>query len=142
MLELASSQLDKVKQLAMLNQKKQLDANKSSKQRILIVDSLPENLRTMSENLKNHYRILAATNIEKALQIMQKSPLLEVILINEKFNDDHLAQQASRLNIPLLKISAADKDQEYSLTQLGKSTTMVSKLVSPEQLKVLLAELR
>ncbi len=52
------------------------------KQKILIVDDTPENIFVLMEALRNDYRIVAAKNGEKALEIAQKEPRPDLILLD------------------------------------------------------------
>jgi len=50
--------------------------------RILIVDDTPENIHVLMEALKDDYAIVAATNGEKALEVAQKEPRPDLILLD------------------------------------------------------------
>jgi len=51
-------------------------------QKILIVDDTPENLQILVETLKDEYQVIAATNGYKALQLVLKDPLPDIILLD------------------------------------------------------------
>ncbi|MCJ8322041.1 MAG: response regulator, partial [Colwellia sp.] len=112
-----------------------------AKPRIVLVDNRPENLRSMSANLKSHFSILAATSVTKAMVIAKKTPQPIAILVSDNFNQtqdkpalalyQQLEQLTLLLNIPLMAIV----DKECSPT-LGFG---VSKLISAEQLRTLLS---
>ncbi|MCF6354520.1 MAG: response regulator [Candidatus Polarisedimenticolaceae bacterium] len=52
------------------------------KNRILIVDDAPDDIHFLMENLKHDYAVLVATNGEKALEMLTKQPLPNVILMD------------------------------------------------------------
>jgi len=54
----------------------------SKRHRILIVDDTPENIQVLMETLKDEYAILAATNGEKALEVAEKEPQPDLILLD------------------------------------------------------------
>lgn len=51
-------------------------------QKILIVDDTPENIFVLMEALKHDYRIVAAKSGEKALEVAQKEPRPDLILLD------------------------------------------------------------
>ena len=53
-----------------------------AKQTILIVDDTPENIDILKDLLRDTYNIKAAINGEKALQIVQKNPSIDLILLD------------------------------------------------------------
>jgi putative two-component system response regulator len=54
----------------------------SDKPKILIVDDAPENIQMLMETLKGEYKIVAAINGQKALQIAAKDPVPDIILLD------------------------------------------------------------
>ncbi len=57
------------------------------KQKILIVDDMPENISLLMEPLKNNYTIIAATNGKKALQLACLNPKPDLILLDIQMPD-------------------------------------------------------
>lgn len=53
-----------------------------SMQKVLIVDDTPENIQVLMETLKDEYRIVAAINGEKALQLANADPMPDIILLD------------------------------------------------------------
>ncbi len=54
----------------------------TKRHKILIVDDTPENIHVLMEALKGDYAIVAATNGEKALEVAQKEPCPDLILLD------------------------------------------------------------
>lgn len=54
----------------------------TDKNRILIVDDSPDDIHFLMENLKDDYAVLVATSGEKALEMLTKQPLPNVILMD------------------------------------------------------------
>jgi len=54
----------------------------SRKQKVLIVDDAPENIRILMETLKEDYAVIAAVNGEKALQLAAANPVPDIILLD------------------------------------------------------------
>ena len=52
------------------------------KQKILIVDDTPENIQVLMETLKDRYKIVAAINGQKALQMAATDPVPDIILLD------------------------------------------------------------
>ena len=53
-----------------------------TKKQILIVDDSPEDIQFVMENLKNDYAVLVATDGKKAIEIAEKEPRPDVILMD------------------------------------------------------------
>jgi len=54
----------------------------TEKNRILIVDDSPDDIHFLMENLKDDYAVLAATSGEKALEILARQPMPNVVLMD------------------------------------------------------------
>jgi sigma-B regulation protein RsbU (phosphoserine phosphatase) len=54
----------------------------SERRRVLIVDDTPENIQILMEALKSEFRITAATNGPKALELAAKEPKPDIILLD------------------------------------------------------------
>lgn len=53
-----------------------------SKSKILVVDDIPENIHTLKNLLKEDYNIIAATNGKKAIELVQKDPMIDLIILD------------------------------------------------------------
>ncbi|MDH4320918.1 MAG: hybrid sensor histidine kinase/response regulator [Desulfobulbaceae bacterium] len=106
--------------------------------KILVVDDIAENIHVLMEILKDDYAIIAATSGEKALQMAQRPPAPELILLDimmpgmsgyevcQKLKED----EASR-DIPVIFVSAMgeEMDETHGL-ELG-AVDFIRKPVSP-----------
>lgn len=54
----------------------------SNKPKVLIVDDTPENIQVLMETLKDEYKIVAAINGQKALQMAPLEPVPDIILLD------------------------------------------------------------
>lgn len=59
-------------------------SDSANKPTVLIVDDIHENLHGLLNILRQHYAVLAATSGEKALEIAQRQPQPELILLDIK----------------------------------------------------------
>jgi CheY-like chemotaxis protein len=83
------------------------------KSRILIVDDIHENLHTLLNILREDYAILAATSGPKALEIAQRDPPPDLILLDIKMPGmdgyqvlERLKQNVSTAAIPVIFVTA------------------------------------
>jgi len=120
--------------------------NTSVQPTILIVDDAPENLTVLSELLRPHYRVLAATSGEEALRVAGGQPKPDLMLLDVMMPDMdgftlllHLRKNALTKGIPVIFITALTEavDEEFGL-QLG-ATDYIPKPIKPA---VLLARVR
>lgn len=91
---------------------------------ILIVDDTPENLAVLGELLHPTYRVRAANNGRRALQIAQGSPPPDLILLDVMMPDmdgyavlNELKHHEKTRTIPVIFVTAMDatEDEEYGL---------------------------
>lgn len=96
----------------------------STKPRILIVDDVNENLHTLMNILRDDYAIVAATNGEKALEIAQRDPAPDLILLDIKMPSmdgyevlRRLKSNEETADIPVIFVSALSEitDEEKGL---------------------------
>jgi CheY-like chemotaxis protein len=52
------------------------------KQTVLVVDDTPANIKVLMETLKDDYRIVAAVNGQRALQLAASDPNPDIILLD------------------------------------------------------------
>ena len=109
--------------------------------RILIVDDVRENLHVLMQILRDDYAILAATSGEKALEMAQRGPGPDLILLDIKMPGMDGYSVLSRLkanpatsNIPVIFVTAlSDAADEARGLKLGVADYL-TKPVSPELL--------
>ncbi|MEN8148604.1 MAG: SpoIIE family protein phosphatase [Planctomycetota bacterium] len=92
--------------------------------RILIVDDTPENLHVLMETLKGDYVIAAAKSGEKALEIAQKEPYPDLVLLDVMMPEmdgyevcERLSKIDATMNIPVIFVTALAEagDEERGL---------------------------
>lgn len=111
------------------------------KPRILIVDDVHENLHTLLNILRGEYAILAATSGEKALEIAQRQPTPDLILLDVIMPQmdgyqvlECLKANDTTLDIPVIFVTAAtESGDEAKGFQMG-AADYLSKPVVPETL--------
>ncbi len=109
---------------------------------ILIVDDMHENLHAMTQILRDDYAIAAATSGEKALDLAQRQPHPELILLDVKMPGmdgysvlAHLKANPATTEIPVIFVtSLAEADDEARGLQLGVAD-YVTKPVNPDLLR-------
>ncbi len=84
---------------------------------ILVVDDSPENLQVLSAVLKEHYKVKAALNGERALALAQAEPPPDLILLDVMMPGmdgyevcKRLKGHAATANIPVLFVSSRDEE--------------------------------
>ncbi len=84
------------------------------KKRVLIVDDMPENIQILVNSLKDSFTVVAATNGEKALDIVSKEPvdlvILDIIMPDMSGYEvcEALKNKESTKEIPVIFISILD----------------------------------
>jgi diguanylate cyclase (GGDEF)-like protein len=110
---------------------------------ILIVDDVHENLHALMNILRDDYAILAATGGEKALELAQRQPRPDLILLDIKMPGmdgysvlSHLKFDPATAEIPVIFVTAlAESTDEARGFQLGVAD-YITKPVNPELLKM------
>ncbi len=106
--------------------------------KILIVDDAPENIQVLMELLKNDYKIIAAMNGPKAIELANKAPQPDLILLDIQMPDmdgyevcEQLKATEQTENIPVIFITAlSDEKDEYKGLSLG-AEDYITKPFSP-----------
>ncbi len=113
-----------------------------SRPRVLIVDNVPENLRALISTLRGDYVIIAATQSERALELAQRQPQPDVILLDLTPGMDgysvltHLKANPATAEIPVLfVITPADAAAEARGLKLGVADYLTQP-VNPELLRI------
>ena len=113
---------------------------------VLAVDDIPENLAVLCELLRSDYRVLAARNGERALQIAAAEPALDLILLDVMMPGmdgyeviRRLKSDAHTADIPVVLVTAMDaaEDEERGL-DLGA----VDYITKPLHPRIVLARVR
>ena len=99
----------------------------NTRSKILIVDDIPENIRVIVDVLKNEYDILAATSGEKAIELVEKNPNIDLILLDVMMPEMDgyevckiLKNSNSSSNIPIIFITALNEvENEEKGLELG-----------------------
>ncbi|TDF37357.1 response regulator [Alteromonadaceae bacterium M269] len=105
---------------------------------ILVVDDTPENIDVLSGVLRNEYKVKAALNGEKALQIANKSPQPSMILLDIMMPGmdgyqvcAHLKENPLTAKIPVIFVTAKDQDNdEKKGLELG-AADYITKPITP-----------
>jgi len=110
----------------------------SERCRLLIVDDTPENILLLTETLKDSYQIQAANNGQRALQIAQRQPPPDLILLDVMMPEMDGYEVCSALkglpqcaNIPVIFVTALNTagDEEKGLA-LG-AVDYITKPINP-----------
>lgn len=116
--------------------------HKITKNTILIVDDIAENIHVLMETLKSDYAILAATNGEKALKMAEGKPAPDLILLDVMMPGidgyevcKRLKENSTTANIPVIFVTALseEKNEAHGL-QLG-AVDYITKPFIPELVK-------
>lgn len=113
----------------------------TNKKQILIVDDSADDIHILMENLKQEYAVLAATNIEKALEIANNNPCPNVILLDVMMPGvdgyeicRQLKDNPVTMGIDVIFVSAHDTtDKKLAGYDAGGSDYLI-KPVQPEEL--------
>jgi sigma-B regulation protein RsbU (phosphoserine phosphatase) len=108
------------------------------KQTILVVDDTPTNIQILMETLKHDYRIVAAVNGKRALQIATSDPPPDIILLDVMMPEmdgyevcAKLKEGAKTRDIPIIFITAmSDAQDETKGLELG-AVDYITKPISP-----------
>ena len=111
--------------------------------RILIVDDVHENLHVLMNILRDDYVIIAATRGEKALELAQRAPAPDLILLDIKMPGmdgyavlAHLKSNPATASIPVIFVTAlTESADELRGVQLGVAD-YVTKPINPELLRL------
>jgi putative two-component system response regulator len=111
-------------------------------QKILIVDDAPENIQVLMELLKKEYKIIAAMDGAKAIELAQRTPQPDLILLDIQMPgmDGYevcvqLKSMECTENIPIIFVTAmSDEKDEYKGLSLG-AEDYITKPFSTELIK-------
>jgi serine phosphatase RsbU (regulator of sigma subunit) len=108
------------------------------KQAVLVVDDTPANIKVLIETLKDDYRIVAAVNGERALQLAASDPTPDIILLDVMMPEmdgyevcAKLKADAKTRDIPIIFVTAmSDTQDETKGLELG-AVDYITKPISP-----------
>ena len=108
------------------------------KQAVLVVDDTPANIQVLIETLKDDYRIVAAINGERALQLAISDPPPDIILLDVMMPEmdgyevcAKLKADAKTRDIPIIFVTAmSDTQDETKGLELG-AVDYIIKPISP-----------
>jgi sigma-B regulation protein RsbU (phosphoserine phosphatase) len=108
------------------------------KQAVLVVDDTPVNIKVLMETLKGDYRIVAAVNGERALQLAASDPVPDIILLDVMMPEmdgyevcAKLKADAKTRDIPIIFVTAmSDTQNETKGFELG-AVDYITKPISP-----------
>ncbi len=109
--------------------------------RILIVDDVNENLHALMNVLRNHYAIQAATSGEKALELAQRQPRPDLILLDIKMPgmDGYAVMKVLKSNpltndIPVIFVTALSEATDAEVGLALGACDYIAKPIQPELL--------
>lgn len=99
----------------------------TKREKILIVDDVPENLMMLMNILKNEYTVIAATNGTKAIELCSNDPQPDIVLLDIMMPDmdgyevcRYLQKDIRTRDIPIIFITAkTEVDDEAKGLELG-----------------------
>jgi sigma-B regulation protein RsbU (phosphoserine phosphatase) len=108
------------------------------KQTVLVVDDTPANIKVLMETLKDDYRIVAAVNGQRALQLAASDPNPDIILLDVMMPEmdgyevcAKLKADAKTRDIPIIFVTAmSDTQDETKGLELG-AVDYITKPISP-----------
>jgi sigma-B regulation protein RsbU (phosphoserine phosphatase) len=108
------------------------------KQTVLVVDDTPANIKVLMETLKDDYRIVAAVNGQRALQLAASDPNPDIILLDVMMPEMDGYEVCAKLktdvktrDIPIIFVTAmSDTQDETKGFELG-AVDYITKPISP-----------
>ncbi|WP_198159233.1 EAL domain-containing protein [Methylomonas lenta] len=115
----------------------------SAKAKILIVDDVPENLHALMQILNDQYVIIAATDGEKALDLAQRQPLPDLMLLDIKMPGMNGYEVLQRLkanpltaDMPVIFVSALSEAEDEAKGLKMGAADYITKPINPGLLKL------
>ena len=113
--------------------------NPHEKKTLLIVDDIVENIEILHHLLKESYRIQAARSGEKALQIIRKGPVPDLILLDIMMPGmdgyeviEQLKKEPRTAHIPVIFVTALDETFDQTRAFALGAADYIVKPVTPE----------
>ena len=112
------------------------------KRTILVVDDSPTNLSMLNENLKGDYKVMVAKNGQKALDLVEKQPDIDLILLDVVMPEMDGYQVCKKLksdpkteNIPIIFLTALNESEDEEKGLLLGAVDYITKPFSPPIVK-------
>jgi putative two-component system response regulator len=114
----------------------------NAKPKILIIDDQPDNIHVLIGLLKDSYTLVAAGDGRQALQLLEKRPLPDLILLDIMMPEmngyevcEHLKADPLTRDIPVIFVTAMNDDQDEARGLALGAVDYVLKPFKPELLK-------
>jgi putative two-component system response regulator len=112
--------------------------DQAEKKAVLVVDDTPTNIQVLMETLKDDYRIIAAVNGQRALQLAESDPPPDIILLDVMMPEmdgyevcARLKADAKTRDIPVIFVTAKSETQDETKgLELG-AVDYITKPISP-----------
>lgn len=115
---------------------------------IYLVDDEPHNLHIAHNILSEKYKLKAATNGQKCLQLLEKSPLPDLILLDVMMPEmdgfevlERIKSELSFAAIPVIMVSGSSCEIDKEKAQTLGAAAFITKPVEPESLKKVISSL-
>lgn len=110
---------------------------------ILVVDDQPENIDVLSSILRSDYKVKAATNGEKALQIALQKDLPDLIMLDVMMPGidgyevcRRLKQDERAGDVPVIFVTALQGEKDREMATISGGVDYINKPVKPEEVRV------
>lgn len=105
---------------------------------ILVVDDIPENIHTLKNLLKDDYNIIAATNGKKAIDLVQKDPSIDLIILDILMPEmdgyevcQYIKNQDNTKDIPIIFVTSLNDEQSEEKGLLLGASDFIHKPINP-----------
>lgn len=113
-----------------------------SRQRVLIVDDIPENIQVLLSTLKDDFAILVATSGKKAIKLAFNEPRPDIILLDIMMPEmngyevcERLANDKRTAEIPIIFVTALNESENEAKGLGLGAVDYITKPINPELVK-------